>query len=130
MISGCRMAQVRRADSIRGFTLLEVLLAVVILTVGSVLLLQAINTGLFAGMVNETEFVAVSLAQERMEFIRNTAYASIASEASAAVSGFPAFRREVIVTTPQTNLKQITVNVYYTIKSSELTTSLVTYASN
>jgi prepilin-type N-terminal cleavage/methylation domain-containing protein len=126
------MARVRQADSIRGFTLLEVLLAVVVLTVGSVLLLQAINTGLFAGMVNETEFIAVSLAQEKMEFFRNTAYASIAPEAKTDVSGFPAFQREVVVTdtTSQHNIKKIVVNIYYTIKSSELTTSLTTYVAS
>ena len=123
-----RTAQAPRVDR-KGFTFLEVLLAVVVLAVGSVSLLQAISMGLFAGAINETELIAVNLAQEKMEWIRNTAYASIVSEARADVSGFSAFKREVIVTTPQANLRQVTVNVYYTIKNSELTKSLTTYVS-
>ena len=57
-------------------------------------------------------------------------YASIANETKAAVSGFPAFQREVVVTTPQANLKQAVVNVYWYSKASELNVSLVTYVSN
>ncbi len=124
-----RMAPVLQVDR-RAFTLLEVLLAAIVLTVGSVVLLQVISIGLFSGGINETELVALNLAQEKIESIRNTAYANIANEAKAVVSGFPAFQREVVVTTPQADLKQVTVNVYYTIKSAELNVALITYASN
>lgn len=74
--------------------------------------------------------VANNLAQEKMEEVRNKTYSSIANEAKAAVTGFPVFQREVVVTTPQSNLKQVHVNVYWFNKSSELSTSLVTYVSN
>ncbi|MFA6320373.1 MAG: prepilin-type N-terminal cleavage/methylation domain-containing protein [Candidatus Omnitrophota bacterium] len=115
----------------KGFTLLEVLLAVVFLAAGSIFLLQAIGSGLFAGNINETEIVAINLAQEKMEFVRNTAYASIASEARADVSGFPAYQREVVVTdaTLQHNIKKVVVKVYYTIKNTELNKSLTTYVA-
>lgn len=114
----------------RGFTLLEVLLAAILLTVGSVFLLEAISTGLFSSGINETELVAIILAQEKIESIRNTIYENIVDEAKAVVNGFPAFRREVIVATPQTGLKEVTVNVYYEVKRAELNISLVTYVSN
>ena len=65
-----------------------------------------------------------------MESLKNTAYASVANEVKAAVSGFSAFQREVTVSTPVTNLKQITVTVYWYNKTNELSTSLVTYRSN
>lgn len=115
-----------------GFTLLEMLLATILLTVGSVSLLQAINSGLFAGGINETELVATYLAQEQIESIRNTAYASIIPVAKAPVPGFTAFQRQVFVdnNVPVTNMKRVTVSVYYTVKSSELTMSMVTYVSN
>ena len=115
-----------------GFTLLEMLLATILLTVGSVSLLQAINSGLFAGGINETELVATYLAQEQIESIRNTAYASITQVAKAPVPGFTAFQRQVFVdnNVPVTNMKRVTVSVYYTVKSSELTMSMVTYVSN
>ncbi len=114
----------------KGFTLLEVLLAVVLMVTGSVFLLQAIGTGLFSGGVNESELIAYNLAAEKMESLENTAYASIVNEAKAAVSGFPSFQRQVAVTTPQTDLKQITVTTYWTVKGTEIGTTLVTYSSN
>ena len=94
-----------------GFTLLEILLATVLLTGCSVFLLQAVSIGIFGGGINETELIAVNLAQEKVESIRNTAYAGISNEAKAVISGFSAFQREVVVITPQTNLKQVAVNV-------------------
>ena len=114
----------------RGFTLLEVLLAVVLMVTGSVFLLQAIGTGLSSGGVNESELVAYNLAAERMESLENTAYASIVNEAKAVVPGFPSFQRQVAFTTPITNLKQITVTTYWTVKGTEISTALVTYSSN
>jgi len=113
-----------------GFTLLEVLLTIILMVTGSVLLLQALATGLFAGGQNENDLVAINLAQEKMENLRNTAYASIANETKAVVPGFSAFQREVVVTTPQSNLKQVTVNVYWASKGSELSQGLVTYISD
>jgi len=114
----------------KGFTLLEVLLAVVLMVTASVFLLQAIGTGLFSGGVNESELIAFNLAAERMESLENTAYASIINEAKTVVSGFPLFQRQVAVTTPQTDLKQITVTTYWTVKGTEISTALVTYSSN
>lgn len=119
-----------RIRSKNGFTLLEVLLAVVLMVTGSAFLLQAIGTGLSSGGVNESELIAFNLAAERMESLENTVYASIASEAKAVVTGFPYFQRQVDVTTPVTNLKQITITTYWTVKGAEISTTLVTYLSN
>jgi prepilin-type N-terminal cleavage/methylation domain-containing protein len=114
----------------KGFTLLEVLLAVVLLVGGFMALSQAVVTGLFVSGENEQELMASNLAQERMEDIRNTAYASIAAETRAPVAGFTSYEREVTVTTPLANLKQVNVTVYWHSKSDELSFSLVTYVSN
>lgn len=114
----------------RGFTLLEVLLAVLLITFSFAALSQAFSLGLFFSGDDESLLVANNLAQEKMEEIRNKIYSSIANEAKAAVTGFPVFQREVVVTTPQSSLKQVNVNVYWYNKSSELNTGLVTYVSN
>lgn len=119
-----------KISSSRGFTLLEVLLATLVITLGFFALLQVFSLGLFASRDNESVLVATQLAQEKMDEIRNKSYASIANEAKAAVTGFSDFQREVVVTTPQTDLKQVSVNVYWNTKSVELNTGLVTYASN
>ncbi len=113
-----------------GFTLLEVLLTIILMVTGFVLLLQALATGLFSGGENETELIAINLAQEKMEAIRNDNYSNIVNEAKAAVPGFTVFQREVVVTIPQAGLKQAVVNVYWFTKADELNVSLVTYVSD
>ena len=100
------------------------------MVIGSVLLLQALAIGLFSGGENETELVAISLAQEKTEELRNKSYPNIVNEAKAVVPGFSAFQREVMLTIPQAGLKQVSVNVYWFTKADELNVSLVTYVSD
>lgn len=113
----------------RGFALLELLLTILLLTSGLVALFEAMSIGIFAAGDNENSLVALDLAAEKMEEIKSASYAGIAAEAKAQVSGFPVFQRDVAVTTPQTNLKEVTVTVYWNTKSDELNVSLVTYVS-
>jgi len=114
----------------KSFTILEVLLAIILISVGFAVLLHSISIGLFAGGENESELVAIKLVQDKIEELRNKSYANIANEAKAAVSGFSGYEREVVVITPQTDLKQININVYWLSKSSELNTGIATYVSN
>ncbi len=114
----------------RGFTLLEVLLTIILMVIGSVLLLQALATGIFVGGENETELVATNLAQEKTEELRNKSYPNITNETKDVVSGYPAFQREVVMTIVQSGLKQVNVNMYWFTKADELNVSLVTYVSD
>lgn len=113
----------------KGFALLELLLTILLLTSGLVALFEAMSIGLFAAGDNENSLVALHLAEEKMEEVKNKSYGSVTNEAKALVSGFPVFQREVAVTTPQTNLKQVTVTVYWNTQANELNVSLVTYVS-
>ena len=116
-----------------GFTLLEVLLALVLFGVSTVSIIEVMQHA-HAGMVDgESILTAASLAQRRLEELRNTAYSSLANESKAAVStpsGYSLFSREVTVTTPYTNLKQIVVTVYWTVTGGETSVSVQTYRSN
>ena len=114
----------------RGFTLLELLLTLLLITSSFVALSAAVSSGLFASADNESILVATRLTQEKMEELKNKRYASVAAEAKAAVTGFSAFQRDVTVSVPQSDLKQVTVTVYWTMKGDELSTNLVTYVSN
>ena len=101
------------------------------MVLGFVFLLRILSLGLFGGTENEPRLVAINLAQEKMEEIRNKTYSSIANESKATLSTpFSSFQREVVVTTPQASLKQVSVNVYWFIKSDELNVGLVTYVSD
>ena len=115
----------------KGFTLLEVLLALLLFVSAFTVLAEAISAGLSGGGDNENSLIAANLAAEKMEILKNTSYASIANETKAVVSDFTSFQREVVVTTgPVTNLKQTTVTVTWNHKSAELSYSLVTYFSD
>lgn len=113
----------------KGFALLELLLTILLLTSGLAAIFEAMSIGLFAAGDNENSLVALNLAEEKMEEIKNKSYGSIANEAKAVVSGFSVFQRDVVVTTPQANLKQVTVTVYWNTQANELNVALVTYVS-
>jgi len=121
------MVHLRRS---RGFTLFEALIALIILTVGIVATVGLFSSGLAGNVDAENTAVAMNLAQRRMEEIRNLDFdTGIVDETKAAVSGFSNFQREVVVSEPETDLKQVTVNVYWSYKGGEVTVPLVTYIS-
>ena len=113
-----------------GFSLLEILVALIIFTTGIVAIMGLFSRGLVGSVDEENSGIAVALAQQRIEEMRNLDFdTGVVNEAKAAVSGFTGFQREVTVTEPQTDLKQLVVNTYWTDKSGEVSTSLTTYIS-
>lgn len=117
-----------------GFTLLEILIALIIITSGVVVIVGLFNTGLISSLDAEKTTIAMNLAQRRMEEIGNLDFANITDEAKAGVSGFAGFQREVEVSDPAgapttDDLKEITVTVYWTYKGDEVNVSLMTYIS-
>lgn len=117
-------------SSRKAFSLLEILIAIMIFTVGTISIMGLFNMGLFGDLDAENTSTALALTQRRLEEIRNLDFdTEIVNEAKAAVTGFPGFQREVIVTQPQTDFKQVTVTTYWTAKANEVGASLVTYIS-
>ena len=112
-----------------GFTLLEVMIAIVLFGVGIVAVVSLLSSGMTGAVDAENTAIAVNLAQERMEEIRNLTYKNIVNDDKAAVTGFSVFQREVIVAEPETNLKQVTVKVYWTYKGGETEVPLVSYVA-
>lgn len=98
----------------RGFTFIEVLVALVILAIGILALAELQFTSLKGNSSSKATTSAVSVAEKKMEEIRNAGYTNIAAEAPTQVtaSGMT-FTREVQVTTnsPMTNAKTVTVTV-------------------
>ena len=84
----------------KGFTLLEVLIAIVILSLG-LLGLSAMTISTIRGLAfSEYMTTATNLVQEKMEEIKNTAYAGVLqasypSEDYGTIAGFDQFKREV-----------------------------------
>ena len=121
----------------KGFTLLEILLTLVLFSVGVVGIAGLFSYTLDSSLDAEYTEIATNLAQARAEEVRNIAYDDIADEAKAQVSvigytlppEFQAFQRQVGVTEPLTDLKQVTVTVYWQFKGKEVSEQLVTYVS-
>ena len=105
-------------------------MTIILVSTAFVSLMQVLSAGLFAGGDNENQLVAINLAQEKIDELRNKSYSNIVNETKAAVSGFPAFQREVAVTSPQAGLKQVSVNLYWFSKADELSAGLATYVSD
>ena len=99
-----------------GFTLIELMIAIVILSVG--LLGMATLTG---SIVQKNKFsndltAATTLAQDKLEDVRANGYASAVSETkTACATPFSEYQREVTVSnnTPAAGMKQVTVKVYW-----------------
>ena len=120
------------ASTKAGFTLLEMILALVLFATGTVAAMDLFQRAQAGQTDGENVLIATHLAQRRLEELRNTTYGSLANEAKASVSspsGFSRFSREVAVTTPYTNLKQVVVTVYWNAPGGETNVSVRTYRS-
>lgn len=104
----------RLKNNQEGFTLIELMIAIVILSVG--LLGMATLTG---SIVQKNKFsndltAATTLAQDKLEDVRANGYASAVSETkTACVTPFSEYQREVTVSTLSAGMKQVTVKVYW-----------------
>ena len=109
------------------------MIAILLLAVSITAATFVMGRGMFATADTEVLEQAVSLAQERMENLRGTAFALIVNEAKAAVAGWSEFSRQVTVTQPagtNANFKQVVVTVYWNTVDTELSTSLTSYVAN
>lgn len=115
----------------KGFTLLEMLVTIVLLTVGITSILQMAAIAIFADTNLENVTIARYLAQETMEEIKGAAsYSDIdnfiltrSSLTGVGNKDFVDFDREVTVSGDP---KQVNVTVYWTVKGQDQSVELVT----
>lgn len=115
-----------------GFTLLEVLIAVIILAAGTITLIWAFSTGIFAATDIENGELALGITQAKLENIYGTT-GGVPDESRHNVSldGFVGsiyanknFQTEVI--TDNNDPEQVRVNVYWSTKGGETSIALRT----
>ena len=105
-----------------GVTILEVLIAIIVLSAG-LLGMASLTVGIINGNRLSSELTtATILAQDKMEEIRGTAYINVISETKRDLpSPYDAFKREVVVAddSPAAGMKEVIVRVYWGGASKE-----------
>ena len=115
-----------------GFTILEVLIASLLVGVGIFSMMETFNRGYFGLGEVERYSLALSLTQEKMEELKDTSFGSITNVSKAALdSPYNTFSQEVQVDNPAaTTIKTITVITYWTVPNGETNISLATKIAN
>ena len=119
------MVSIRRLRSSPGFTLIEVVVAIVMLAFG-VLASASLTAALMrsnSGVTNRTR--AIEVAREKVEDLQSDLYFDIVSGNDAVTVGGITFNRSwsVAANTPATNLRQITLTVTWTDRQGSHTVS-------
>ena len=113
----------------KGFTLLEVLIAAIILVVGTAGLVRALNLGLFSSRDIENVDLALNIAQAKMEEIRDTDFVSLSDSGPTADVNFSDFNVTVDVA-EGTEPMQVDVTVEWDTKGGTADLTLTTLAIN
>jgi len=121
-----------------GFTLLEFLVSIVILSVGLLGLLTCINIAMEKNLDNMYRTEAVSLADDRMMLKRSRSFASLSTTSvnpdkilvNRATRGiFKNYSVQEIITQSSINSKQIEINVSWNKKGKRFTPSILSFVS-
>lgn len=113
----------------KGFTLLEVLITLVILSGGVIAISQAFSTGMLASTDVENVDLALNIAQAKMEDIKNTAFAGLTDSGPAADPNFSRFNVTVDVQEGQDPM-QIVVTAAWNVKGGQTSVALTTLRTN
>lgn len=100
--------------------------------------MEVLSRGLFARTESESQAQAVALAQELLEDFRDrahnaTAFASITTQSTAPISGFPSFTRDIRVSFPlgtsgnNARLKRVDLTVAWQVQGNTFTTYLSSF---
>lgn len=114
----------------KGFTLLEVLIATLLVGISLFSIMELFNRGIFATGDARDYLLATSLTQEKLEELTNTSFSNVQSLDKNPVDGFARFERQVDVASVDANLKRVTVTSFWNVPNGEANVSLVTYKAN
>lgn len=113
----------------KGFTLLEILITIIILTVGITAISQAFSTGMLGSTDVENVDLALNIAHAKMEEIKNTAFASLADSGPAQDANFTNFNVSVDVAEGDDPM-QVDVSVAWNAKGGQPSITLTTLVTD
>jgi len=109
----------------KGFTLLEILITIIIFTVGVIALTGAFTSGISAATDVENVDMALNIAQAKMEEIKDTAFASLADSGPTIDANFSNFNVTVDVAEGN-NPMQVDATVAWNVKGGQSSITLTT----
>jgi type IV pilus assembly protein PilV len=115
-----------------GFTLIELMITLVILSIGLVALAGLQVSAIKGNTFSKRMTAAVSIANQKLEQIKDTAYANILSESSTQITqSNMTFTRQVTVTnnSPMANTKTVNVTVTWSDGSDSHSVPITTVIS-
>jgi len=118
---------------VNGFTLLEILITIIVLTLGTIALMQAFSTGLLASTDVENVDLALNIAQANMEMVKDQLFADMDTDAEIAAlvsnNEFSDFTVTADVDEGQ-NPMQVDVTVTWNVKGGQTNVVLTTFAAD
>jgi len=121
----------RRAQNQRGFTLIEIMVAVTLLSVG-LLGMAGLTVGIMrSNSLSSQVTTATALAQAKMEDIKRVGYSGVAEGKSTDdyndISGYPLYKRvtDVDVESPDPGMKTVTITVSWDSDASSITVETI-----
>ncbi|MEK6567549.1 MAG: prepilin-type N-terminal cleavage/methylation domain-containing protein [Candidatus Omnitrophota bacterium] len=112
-----------------GFSLLELMIALLIFTAGVIAIIWAFGAGISATSDIENIDLALNIAQAKMEEIKNTPFASLADSGPATDSRFSNFNTAVNVGEGQ-NPMPVDVTVAWNVLRGQANITLTTLVAN
>ncbi len=115
----------------KGFTLIELLIAIVLIVGGLVALMGAMSAGICADAALEYRLIALNLANEKLEELKDSDYSLVTYATESSISGFSwVYDRIVTVSEVDTGLKNVQVEVRWTQKSITQSVAVETYIAD
>lgn len=103
----------------KGFTLIEMLIALVVLSVGMLGFSKVSLTTINVNALNKRATTATALLQDRMESVKRSGYAGLKNasyaESYGAIQNYSAYKSVTSVSfnTPAANMKTVSVNIFW-----------------
>ena len=109
----------------KGFTLLEVLIAIVVLSIGVMSIVWAFSAGMYASTDISNTDTALNIAQAKMEEVKNIPFGDLVNSITNNYY-FSGFTTTVDVAEEATGIKQVNVIVSWPAKGGDVAITLAT----
>jgi prepilin-type N-terminal cleavage/methylation domain-containing protein len=101
-------------NSRRGFTLIEILVAVAVLGAAMITVAQMFRVGLDVGGTEEKRMVALNLLQHELEILKEKEWSSLQSKSRSTVDGYEDYEIAIMVSNYSASVKIAQGRIYWT----------------